>query len=96
MSTYCYYLEGGGDAVALFVEDKSSILHTAGSEEADVTRPGEFLRCFASIVIGWGDSADWADDVEMIGDQGFVGDEKEEGEFLEDSDLCDFGIDDYL
>jgi hypothetical protein len=96
VSTYCYYLEGGGDAVALLVKDECAILHAASGKETNVTRAGEFLWRFAGIVIcGW-DSANRANDVEVVCDERFVGDEKEEGEFFEDGDLGDFGIRDYL
>lgn len=96
MSTYCYYLEGGGDAVALFVEDEGAVFHPARCEEAYIAGAGQFLRCFAGVIVSRGNAADWADDVEVICDERFVGDEEEKGEFFENGDLGNFGIVDYL
>ena len=96
MSTYCYYLEGGGNAIALFVEDKGAVFHATRCEEADVAGAGQFLRCFAGIIVCWRNAADRAYDVEVVCDEGFVGDEEEQGKFFEDSDLGYFGVGDYL
>jgi hypothetical protein len=69
VSTYCYYLEGGGDAVALFVEDEGAVFHAAGGEKADVTGAGEFLGRFAGVVVCGRNAADWTDDVEVVCDE---------------------------
>lgn len=77
MSTYCYYLEGGGDAIALFVEDECTVLHATSCEEAYIAGSGELLRCFSCVVVCRRDAANWADDVEVVCDEGFVRDEEE-------------------
>jgi hypothetical protein len=75
VSTYGHYLKGGRDAVALFVEDESAVLHAASGEETDVARAGEFLRCFAGVIICGGHATDWADNIKVVGDERFVGDQ---------------------
>jgi hypothetical protein len=78
--------EGGGEAVALLVED------ARGGEEADIAGAGELLWCAVGrVVLGRSKGGDRDDCVERVGDDVFVGYDQAEVEVLEDFDLGDAG-----
>lgn len=84
--------EGGGEAVALLVEDERGVFHARGGEEADIAGAGELLWCAVGrVVLRRSEGGDGDDCVEWVGDDVFVGDDQAQVEVLENFNLSDAG-----